>query len=63
MISSGHSLENIKHYTLPQIQLFAKEIGQIEAQSIRRMAMATRSAGAEQKEFQKIMRNLDGEAD
>jgi len=53
----------LKQYTLPQIQLFAKEAGKRDAQSLRYMAMAARSAHAKQQDFDKMMRSLDGEAD
>ena len=63
MIGAGHRLSDIRDYTLPQIKLFCTEVGKQEAQHLRQMAMAARSANAKQQDFDKMMRALDGQAD
>jgi len=42
------------------MQMFAKESAARDAQDLKHMAIATRSANAKQQDFEKMMRKLDG---
>lgn len=59
LIGAGHSLSDVRDYTLGQVKAYMRAIARAEARREQRMASAARSAWMDGKDFKKYVESLD----
>lgn len=52
----GHKLEDIRGYSVPKFRGFLESINDLEKDEVKQMALASRIAQAEKKDFEKFLK-------
>lgn len=59
LIEAGHRLEDIKHYTLPQLRLFSEAVADQQKLQARLALKVARAASADDKSFNKVWKEFE----